>query len=93
MEHPTYSCLCEKQGSTGPGRPPSKSVPGLVDGHGIGKVNGKLQPIELDGEVRRNNGNSRNEGIFSLGTASHDGGLDDVKHEGLENEPCFFAKP
>ena len=66
---------------------------GLVDGHGIGKVKGKLQQIELDGVVRRNNGNPLNEGIFSLGTASQDGGLDDVKHEGLNNELCFFAKP
>ena len=24
---------------------------GLVDGHGVGEVNGKLQPLELDGEV------------------------------------------
>ena len=66
---------------------------GLVDGHGVGEVNRKLQPLELDGEVRQNNGNPRNEGVFALGAASHDGGLDDVRHEGLDNEPCSIAKP
>ena len=29
---------------------------GLVDGYGVGEANGKLQPLELDGEIRRNNG-------------------------------------
>ena len=66
---------------------------GLVDGYGVGEANGKLQPLELDGEIRRNNGNPRNEGVFALGAASHDGGLDDVRHEGLDNEPCSIAKP
>ena len=66
---------------------------GLVDSHCIGEVKGKLQHLELDGDVRRNNGNTQIEGVFALGAVSHDSGPDDVRHEVLDNELCSIANP